>query len=645
MNKSIKTRLLIIINSTCPLNLLSIIGLSFSRIADKCYDKGMKKTTQKILTVLLTLFIVITFSGCFGPAKDGFTQLIGLLGNNSAESEATDAAHTNIQADFDSFLERQFIEEATADSITLNFSLRYPENYGIDRISPTYGEYSAEAFIENDEELKKLMEELNSFEYSALTEDQQLTYDILKFKLETTLEFEGYDYYGNALSPTIGLQAQLPFILAEYNFYSEADVVDYLELLEIMDAYYQDILTFEREKSENGFFMSDSAADAVIKQCNEFLANKEDNFLIDSFNSRIDEMDISSDKKEEYKKENKDKVLNNVIPAYKNLIDGLEQLKGTGKNDKGLCYYEHGKEYYELISKDKTGSTKSVTEMATALDERISYAFYEIYQVFDEYPEMGEYLEDIDFGSDDPVEIMEYLKEQMAYFYPQGAEVKYTLKYIDPSLEESSSPAFYLIPALDDFSSNIIYINGAKSIADSLYSTMAHEGFPGHLYQSTYYFNKNPNPMRYMLNFGGYTEGWASYVEANAFYYADFPEMQTELAIILRSDHIISLFMHARSDIGVNYEGWSVEELNEFLTSFGIDDLDTAKSMHDRVIQEPANYLNYAIGSLEFFELYEYASSEMGSKFSLIDFHKSILDVGPAPFPIVKEAVDNYINS
>ena len=601
----------------------------------------MKKSV-KVVAILLSLLIVFTYSGCANKAVDS-TE--GSIGSNTPSEASTSEGDAEIQAAFDEFLERQFKEEATIDSITLNFSLRHPENYGIERMEPTYGDYSAEAFTENDEKNKKAWEELNSFEYSALTADQQLTYDVFKYKMETSLKFEGFDHYGNVLSPTIGLQAQLPFILAEYHFYSEQDVEDYLILLSKMDEYYQDIIIFEQEKSEKGFFMSDDAVDAVIKSCNEFLSNKEENFLIESFDSRVDEMDIADDKKEKYKEDNKNAVLEGVIPAYNNLITGLEKLKGTGNNEGGVCNFERGKEYYELLTRNNTGSAKSVTEIAKALDDNTQMALYAIYQTVQEYPEVTDYLSQPGYNSDNPEDIMEYLKEQMAFRYPQSAEVNYTLKYIDPSMEESSSPAFYLIPPLDDFSSNVIYINGSKATADALYGTMAHEGFPGHLYQSTYYFSQNPNPIRYSLGFGGYTEGWASYVETNAFFYADYPEMPNEVSDILRADRIASLFIHARVDIGVNYDGWSVEELNEYLDSFGMGDLEASKDFHRRVVQEPANYLKYAVGLLEFLELYSYAVNELGNDFSLMEYHKSVLDVGPAPFSIVKDAVDNYINS
>ena len=600
----------------------------------------MKIIPKKILVFLLALLIVCSISGCANTAVDSAST-----SDTNAGQETTAGAEsgTDIQAEFDSFLERQFREAATEDSITLNFTLKHPENYGINRIEPTYGEYSAEAFRKNDEDNKKALEELNGFKYSELTEEQQLCYDILKYKLELSLEFEGFDYYGNVLSPTIGLQAQLPFILAEYHFYTEDDVSDYLALLAKMDSYYSDILQFEKEKSEMGLFMSDFAVDAVIKQCKEFTESTEDNFLIDSFNVRIEELNIPEEKKTAYREENKNKVLNDVIPAYGNLVDGLKQLKGTGTNDMGLCYFENGREYYEILARNSTGSVKSVDEMIDALDEEIMTSFYTIITILQAYPELFDYFVAPDFGTDDPAKIMESLKYKMEDYYPMGADVRYTLKYIDKSMEDSSSPAFYLIPPIDDYMSNIIYVNGGKSGNGSLYTILAHEGFPGHLYQSTYFYSKNPNPIRLVLGFDGYVEGWAVYVENNSFYYADFPYMKEELSVALRADSVLSLLLHARADMGVNYEGWSAAELLDYLSYIGFDEEQMAKSMYERVIEEPANYLKYAIGYLEFEELFTYARDAAGPTFSLIDFHQCILDVGPAPFPIVKEAVDRYV--
>ena len=75
-------------------------------------------------------------------------------------------------------------------------------------------------------------------------------------------------------------------------------------------------------------------------------------------------------------------------------------------------------------------------------------------------------------------------------------------------MEEYLSPAFYLVPPIDDFWQNTIYINEASTpIGLDLFTTLAHEGYPGHLYQTVYYLlyskeHQVPN-IRHILNFNG----------------------------------------------------------------------------------------------------------------------------------------------
>ena len=69
-------------------------------------------------------------------------------------------------------------------------------------------------------------------------------------------------------------------------------------------------------------------------------------------------------------------------------------------------------------------------------------------------------------------------------------------------MEAHLSPAFYMIPALDDTEENVIYVNQAQMGNKlTLYTTLAHEGYPGHLYQTVYYASTKPDPLRSIFNF------------------------------------------------------------------------------------------------------------------------------------------------
>ena len=154
-------------------------------------------------------------------------------------------------------------------------------------------------------------------------------------------------------------------------------------------------------------------------------------------------------------------------------------------------------------------------------------------------------------------------------------------------MEEYLSPAFYMIPAIDNTSENVIYINKGH-ITDnlSLFTTFAHEGYPGHLYQNVYYASLHPNPIRCVLNYGGYTEGWATYSEMMSYY---FSTLTKEQATIFQRNSSVILGLYALADMGIHYDGLSVTDTVRFFSDYGINDPNAVQSVYKLIIGSTAN--------------------------------------------------------
>ena len=233
-----------------------------------------------------------------------------------------------------------------------------------------------------------------------------------------------------------------------------------------------------------------------------------------------------------------------------------------------------------------------------------------------------------------PHSILASLQQKIKKDFPKAAKTEITIKYVDKEMEEYLSPAFYMIPAIDDTKNNTIYLNRGHLPDDlSLYTTLAHEGYPGHLYQTTYFAARKPDPIRTIFSFGGYTEGWATYCEMLSYYYA--PVDKTYAAMAQKNTSLI-LGLYSLADIGIHHEGWGLSETTTFFRSHGITDTDSIREIYDLIISDPANYLKYYVGFLEFLELKKAAVEKWDSHFSQQHFHKAVLDVGPAPFEILR---------
>lgn len=552
------------------------------------------------------------------------------------------------QQKFEDYLAENFEDSVTDDTVTLHYSLAYPEKMGIEAPEVTYGDfYTGEEDLTKDEqEAKDSIAELETINPDLLTTDQRFTYDILMEYLQTSLLFYDNIYLYEPFAYTSGVQSNLPINLSEYKFYDKDDVDDYIKLVELMPEYIGQCLAFERIKSDKGFFMSSNSADEVIRQCNEYIATPEENLLIETFNDRIGDVEGLTDEEiESYKQANHDAVINHVIPIYETIIETFEELRDTGKNDLGVCHFDGGKEYYEYLLKSKVGSTHSADEICTLLDERIASTMEDLTTLaMGNYEDIMSYYDEYEnFYKDvDPKETIEFFEETFSKRFPEIPEIDFSITPVHESLVDMVSPAFYMTPPLDAYTDNVIHTNMESDGAGSLWSTLAHEGVPGHMYQFVYFLSGNPTPLRTLLNFNGYQEGWASYVEMMSFDYYDFSK--DTYAEVERINTKLNLLISARIDIGVNYEGWTVEETADFLNNNGFNGA-AAQDIINYVVAEPCNYQMYCTGWLEFQLLREMAESELGDKFNERNFHQVVLDAGPCQFKFVKEKVQKYIDA
>lgn len=574
---------------------------------------------KKIIAIIISFIMIFSVSAC-------------KKNDNEQQPE---------EKDFLTFANEIFLDEVQCDTLSLHYSIAHPENYGIEHFEPTFGTFSAE---ENKEALaacENYISILNSYNYKSLSEKEQLIYDILMDSLTSLLLINKTPYLYEGLGPTTGFQAQLPVLLAEYTFYDKEDIEDYIKLIEDTKRYFSEIAEFERIKSDKGYFMMDDTADEIISQCLAFIQNPGENMLITCFNQKLQNIpDLGKDEITLYEERNRDAVLNYVIPAYQTLIDVLTELKGTGSNKKGLAGFDRGADYYEALTKQKTGSDKTIKEMKKALNKELQSNLTTLSNIQISEPTIVDQYNSYEYPYTNPEEIVEYLKEAITKDFPALLNVDYSVKYVHESLQEFLSPAMYLIPPIDDHNANNIYINlNPDYDLSELFPTVAHESYPGHLYQTVYFKQTNPEPIQGLLSSTGYTEGWGLYTERYSYEYAGLSDSLCEF---LQANLIATHCLYSLSDIGINYDGWSKSDTVAFYATYGID-AEGAEAVYNTMVAEPCVYLPYAIGYIEFNELREQAETELSNGFSSKEFHSFLLNLGPAPFPVVEKHLVNWL--
>lgn len=591
--------------------------------------KIIEKSRKRMLALLLAFTLTFSLSGCVRLP-------IPIPGFGGPESTAEDE-----QQRFEEFTNEIFLSEVTLNIINLHFTLAHPEVYGIGDYEVSLGSFSKEEDQESYDSIRDYIEELGEFDYDKLTPEQQLSYDIFLTYSRDALKHEGFRLYNNYLSPTTGMESYIPTLLAEYTFYSERDVQDYLEILHILPSYFEDLMEFEKEQSEAGFFMPDFEVDKVVEQCQQFIEDPENHYLIDSFNLRIEEAEfLDNSAKEEYKAENVRLMQESVFPAFDYLGKELEKLKGTGVNDRGLEAFENGRHFYELLVRESTGSDKSVEEIYDLILEQYYSVLEEILELTEDDKDIFNRMEDCPIDLTDPYMVLNYLKNKMAADFPTPEDLPFEVNYVPESMEEYTNPAYYILPPIDYLQNNIIYINQDHLTGGTEdFVTLAHEGFPGHLFQTTYFYGNNPDKIRKLFSFSGYTEGWGTYAEMYSYRLSEMDDAAIRLNEL---NKIYTFCLYCLSDIGVNYEGWTCEDTINFFYSMGLDE-ETGRLIFETMVEDPALYLSYFLGYLEFMELKTEAENTLGEAFHLKEFHTFLLDIGPAQFEIIEQRMQAWM--
>ena len=542
---------------------------------------------------------------------------------------------------FRTFTRSLFQTEVSANTISLHYTLRSPSDYGIADIPATYGSLSSDS-VATKASVRNVLSSLQEFDPDTLSSENTLTFKILDTYLKNASTGTDYLLYQEPLGSVSGIHTQLPVLLSEYSFYDTQDVETYLALLKETPSYFDSVIRFEQKKAASGLFMPDYQADSVLDTCQSFIDMGKENYLVSTFNERIASLDLlPENKKDSFQKENMKLVTEEIYPAYQNLITAIKSLKGKGMNEQGLSHFPYGKKYYEYLVRQTTGCNESISRLRLMTRAQILEDLSAMQKIL--FPADAALTQASVLEQTSPDSMLDDLRSKITDTFPEIPDVDFQVKYVPESMQDYLSPAFYMIPAIDNLTENVIYINNGQTASGlNLYTTLAHEGYPGHLYQTVYFSASEPDPIRSILDFGGYVEGWATYAEMMSYYLAPLPK--TEASLLQKNSSVI-LGLYALADMGIHYDGWSVTDTVRFFSDYGINDPNAVQSVYKLIIGSPANYLKYYIGYLKFYELKKEMADALGNQFSQKEFHRAVLDVGPAPFEIVYDEVEkNLLN-
>lgn len=557
----------------------------------------------------------------------------GILGSFLMISSILTPIHA--KESFSDFEDELFQEMMSEDYTTLHFSLRDYQKYGIEKPDVNIGDASWDDYEDNVEDCDEYLKKLQSFDYDSLSETEQKDYRTIAFYLERNKELNSYPYFDWAFNSAEGVIDNLLTTFTEFVFYEKEDIDDYLATLASVPAYLDQCLENTKKQAAKGYFLTDAMLKATEDAIEKFVDKKDDNELIKIFDENIDAFDgLSAEEKEAYKKKNREIVLNAYIPSYEKVAEELQKLKGSRKADYNVSSLDGGSEYYAALARYKTSIDADVETILDICTQYIEKSVDELYDIMQNHSEVTEETLDFDSAED----VLSYLEGHLDAF-PALDKVYYNVQYLDPSVANDSIVAYYLSPPVDDMRDNVIKING-DNVSDvlDLYTTLAHEGFPGHLYQTNYYIQQQPSLLRTQLTMMGYQEGWGMFAEGQALHVSGLSEYASEYQKInIELNYVLS----AAVDLGVNGLGWSTKDVSKYLDRLDLNS-SIAKDLYDFATLQPGTILPYGVGIAMFELLEKKAKNALGNDFDQKAFNEVLLNDGNRPFEVVEDDVNAY---
>ncbi len=597
-----------------------------------------KRISLSLRQLLFTAFLFLLFSG--------LTLAVFSFGQNEKR-------FTNITS-------RLFREEMQANTLNMHYTIANPASFGIYSYTPTLPAYQDSSTEQNHAALDHTLSALNGIHTEKLSQEDAFLCTLLTRYLETSRTLSGFSYYGEPLSPSSGMQSQLPILLSEYTFRSRRDVEDYLALLGQTGSYFSSLLSYSLEKAAAGLPTPSSFYKTVREQCGRILKEEDldagTHFLQTSFQERLlpllQQNILTSKEAASFVQQNDTLLKTVLLPAYQALQEGLAPLEEKGSPVQGLCRYPEGQKYYEALLRAETGSYRSVPEVQRLLTSQFTAEYEALREIFTRHPEAATLYkaDSTAFPLTSPSQMLSDLQLRMQPDFPalSNASLSVSIKPVSENMQKNTAPAFYLTVPLDASDSHVIYINTEKTPDGlELYTTLAHEGYPGHLYQTAYknqYFQEtDARPVKELLWYGGYTEGWALYVEFRSYAYAaallreNGLEQEALCTEIEQHNRSLQLCLYSLLDTMIHYEDASHSQIAKMLEGFGITDSSSIRAIYSYIAGEPCNYLKYYLGYLEILSLKEEARRQWGSDYSDFRFHQFFLENGPADFLSLKE--------
>ena len=573
--------------------------------------------------------------------------------------------------EFAEFLDDFFVEYLEEDQLSVNIFCENPADFGLEHYDAEW--YTFEKFDDADlahdiKYFEELLKELAVFKDAKLNEQQQIAYDNIEGFLNFYIEFYAIEdaiYMKTTYVDQFGgYVADFGTYMEAYSLRSELEVKDVVDYIKSTKEAFPSYLIFVQEKLDRGYGLSDFTLNEMRGYLKDLIDAEEGYYLEGVLHEKISKLDFLTDEaKASYKQQITDAINDCFMVGVQELYDGLEKFIGkVAKEDEGYwATYENGKTLYELTLEDLLGyddidiklyikeleAEINATNSSVINTQRALINKYNI----SSYHQLENVINNNSIFEGTPDEMMVYLKEFAKYIVPElKSAPDIVIKEMDEaSAKVSNAVAYYMKSALDNTGSEYITLNPVTlltSTNNDIIGTLAHEGYPGHLYAYVYSKEQGLSNLSTIMTSTAHGEGWATYVELKLYEYAKSLSTNEDFGLVmdyLYANQLSGFLLETRLDAGIHYEGWTVSDVSAYLDKLGYN-ADAAQEIYDLIIETPTQYASYGYGKLVFNKIHNQAKAALGVYYDEIEFNAMILSNGWVELEVLEEMVDAYLD-
>ena len=536
------------------------------------------------------------------------------------------------QAAFDKFLDKVFVEFAGTTELVLHFTLEHPEKYGI---TPDF-DLTEEPEDPKDtyETMVAYLPELQTFTYENLTAGQKANYDRLMYEISLSERFQDVKPCMNYLMrENSNSVSNLSTYLTEYMIVEKKDMDNFVSNLKALPAYLDSLGSQMKKLCEEGYGPTQGMFDTTVENI-ENIGKVDGNVILISFRENAKGIELDEETYNSYVALVEETLKNEVCPAFDKLLTTVKGLSQYISEPQALASREGGKDYYTLLAQSTTGSNWTVDKMYEYLLGKSKQMIKDYTSVYMSDGGVFDRIDEMQYGSRDFKVILDDLKARTTKEFPKIRDTNYTVSALPDELCVDGVLAYFLTPQSDNPDHKVIRVNPKNKDTDiELFSTLAHEGYPGHLYQDEYFrMSDGYHPINSTLNYTGYMEGWATMMGTDAYLWATNGDKSA--AFMYDFDYTYSMSIVGCCDIGVNYYNWSKDELRKFVKDNYLS-ADAADEIYAMVVADPVIYLPYTLCHFQCIDIINELQTSKGM--TKMQAYEAFLKVGPCSFDVLRK--------